>query len=534
MSPPATLADFVDALAANGDDPPALIDRDRPVAAATLADGAAHVAGGLAALGVGRGDRVALWMPDAPAWLVAFLACARLGAIAVAVNTRFRAHELADIVGRAGCRVLVFWPGFRGIDFAGLLDAADPAAFSSLAAAVAYGEGEAAAAPRVHGRPVVRWDELAAHAPHPRDEGAPDAGCVIFTTSGTTSRPKFVLHDQRTVLRHARDVAAHVGYAPGATRALLVAPLCGVFGFTTATSALAGRTPLVMHPAFDPGVAVDAVRRHRVTHAWGSDEAIARMLDAASGSPVLPTVRAFGWAAFSPAQADLPQRAEARGLSVVGLYGMSEVHALCAIRDAAEPLPGRALGGGTLVAPDARVRARDPVGGALLPHGAAGEIELDVPSRMVGYWGDDAATRAVLTDDGFLRTGDLGYTTGERSFVYLARLGDSLRLGGFLVSPAEIEDVLLGHPSVAAAQVVGADTVAGTRAVAFVVARDGALVDEASVLDHCAARIARYKVPVRVVAIDAFPVTPGSNGTKIQKARLRELAREALGGAPAG
>jgi fatty-acyl-CoA synthase len=529
-----TLAAFLRERALAAPDEPALIDRDRPVTAAALADEAARVAAGLRALGIGPGDRVALWLPDVPAWLVAFLACARLGAIAVSVNTRFRAAEIADVVGRAGCRAIVCWPGFRGIDFAGLLAEAmhEPggagASLAALGHVVVYDEGEPLATPALPGRTPVRWSDLLAHPRMAEDLGAPGAGCVIFTTSGTTSRPKFVLHDQRTVVRHARDVAAHLGLRAGDTRVLLLAPLCGVFGFTTATSALAGGSALVMRPGFDAAAAVEACARHRVTHAWGSDETIARMLDAAPGTPALPGVRCVGWAAFSPQHAGLPERAAARGLALVGLYGMSEVHALCAIGDPAAPLPGRTAAGGTLVSPAARVRARDPATGELLPHGRDGELELLAPSRMAGYFGDEAATRATVLPDGWLRTGDLGRTLDDRRFEFVARIGDALRLGGFLVAPAEVEDALLAHPSVAAAQVVGVDTPAGTRAFAFAIAREGATIDEPALLAHCAVRLARYKVPVRVVAIDAFPVTPGSNGTKIRKARLRELAAEAL------
>ena len=147
---------------------------------------------------------------------------------------------------------------------------------------------------------------------------------------------------------------------------------------------------------------------------------------------------------------------------------------------------------------------------------------------MVGYYGDEAATRAAFTGDGFLRTGDLGYSTDDGGFVFLARLGDALRLSGFLVSPAEIEGVLQEHPGVAGAQVVGVETPAGTRAFAFVIAAPGAAFDEQALIAHCAGRIAKFKVPVRVQPIDAFPVTPGANATKIQKAKLRELAQRSL------
>jgi fatty-acyl-CoA synthase len=525
-----TLAAFLDALAARGAEAPAILDRDRPLGYAALADESARLARGLRSLGVARGDRVALWLPNLPAWLATFFACGRLGAIAVSVNTRFRSHEVADILGRAGCRAIVCWPGFRNIDFAGILAGCDPAALGALAHVIAYAEGDETMPERAHGKAVTGYRALLAHGAMSADEGAPEAGCVIFTTSGTTKAPKFVLHDQRTVLRHAHDVARGFGYdAPGA-RVLVTAPLCGVFGFTSAMGALAARAPLVMVPTFDGAESAQAVRRHRVTHTHAADEMIARMLDAVPETPAFPSARFFGYAAFSPAYADLPQRAEARGLPVVGLYGMSEVHALMARQREDAPLAERVLAGGRPVAAEARVRARDPESGAILPHGEAGELEIRAPSCMVGYFGDEAATRAAFTDDGYLRTGDLGYSAGDGRFVFLARLGDALRLGGFMVSPAEIEDVLQAHATVAGAQVVGIDTPNGTRAFAFVIVAPGVRFDERTLIDHCAARIAKFKVPVRVQPIDAFPVTPGANATKIQKAKLRELAQDLLAG----
>jgi fatty-acyl-CoA synthase len=284
-----------------------------------------------------------------------------------------------------------------------------------------------------------------------------------------------------------------------------------------------------MLPTFDPAESAQAALRHRVTHTHATDEMIGRMLDAAPGSPAFPSARFFGYAAFVPGD-DLPPRPEAPRLKLVGLYGMSECHALMARQSEALPLPARALAGGMPVAPEAKVRARDPETGAIQPHGVAGELEIKAPSVMVGYYGDEAATRAAFTDDGHLRTGDLGYSTAEGGFVFLARLGDAMRLSGFLVSPAEIEDVLQAHPGVGGAQVVGVETAGGTRAFAFVIPATGTAFDEQALIAHCAARIARFKVPVRVQPIDAFPVTPGANATKIQKAKLRALAQAALAG----
>ena len=133
----------------------AIIDRDTPITAAALEDESRRVAQGLHDLGVREGDRVALWLPNVPAWLAAFFACARLGAIVVAVNTRFRSSEVADIVGRSGATVLVYWPGYRGIDFEGILNDAgantqdSPEALKGLSAIVAYDEDAAPSAPPV-------------------------------------------------------------------------------------------------------------------------------------------------------------------------------------------------------------------------------------------------------------------------------------------------------------------------------------------------------------------------------------------------
>ncbi len=514
-----TLPDFLAAA------PGALLDRDCPLAYSRLAYDSARLARSLRELGVGAGDRVALWLPNVPAWLALFFACARLGAIAVAVNTRFKSHELADIVGRSRAKLLCFWPGFRQIDFAGMLAGCDPAALAALEAVLAYAEDGAVPA-KLAGKPAYDYRRLIDCAPLEADDSRADAGCVIFTTSGTTRAPKFVLHDQRTVIRHAHDVAAGFGYDVSDARILITAPLCGVFGFCNAMAAIAAARPLVMYPGFDAAESARAVQRHAITHTNATDEMIQQMLAAAPEPRPFPSVHFFGYAAFSPALADLPARAAARGLTLVGLYGMSEVQALLARQSEAAPLAERSLAGGRLVAAEARVRARDPASGEVLAHDTAGELEFKVPSAMVGYFEDERANRAAITEDGWFRSGDLGYSTSGNSFVFVARLGDALRLSGFLVSPAEIEEVLQQHASVQAAQVVGVDTAGGVKPVAFVIPAAGAAFDEQALIAHCAASIAKFKVPLRVCALEAFPVTPGANATKVQKAKLRELARE--------
>ena len=392
---------------------------------------------------------------------------------------------------------------------------------------MAYSEDGATPAASFLGKPCVDYAELASRAPLEQDYSHPDGGCVIFTTSGTTKAPKFVLHDQRTLVSHGADVAE--GFGIGAQSAVLLAPpLCGIYGFCSFMAALSAGCPLVMMPAWNPAEAARMIDAYRVTHANATDEAVAQLLAQGTGEFPFRSLSFIGYAAFSPALGGIVARAEARGVRLVGLYGTSEVQALFARQCETDTLAQRSLGGGRPVNQATRVRARDPASGLTLPHGESGELEFDAPSRMQRYFGDPEATRSAFTADGFYRSGDLGYTTDDGRFVFLARINDSLRLGGFLVSPLEIEGVVQEAPGVCACQVVGVPRADGLKPVAFVTLHSGATLDEAAVIARVAGKLAKYKVPVRVFAVEEFPVTPGANATKIQKHRLRDLAAQMM------
>lgn len=528
MARPATLPPLLEARRGAGT--PALIERDRPVSYALLQDESRRVAAGLARLGVSAGDRVALWLPNVPAWLATFFACAELGAIAVAVNTRFRSHELADIVGRSGCKVLVYWPGFKRADFAGILAACPPAALSQLSTIVVYAEEGEPVPGEVIGKPAISYASLASGAPIASSVAHPDAGCAIFTTSGTTKAPKFVLHDQKTLLGHAFDVVHGFGLHDRSV-SFLAPPLCGVFGACNALAALAAGRPLVMLPTWDAAEALAQMEKHGVTHFNATDDAISQLLAQSTRSPILPKVSFVGYAAFNPAMDDIVARADARGLKLVGLYGISEILALFARQDEKAPLEDRSLAGGRPVNAGAQVRACDPETGTVMPHGESGELEFLAPgSRMVEYFGNKEATALALSPDGWYRSGDLGYTQAGGRFVYLARMGDALRLGGFLVSPLEIEGVVQEVEGVDGCQVVGVTLGDALKPVGFVTLKPGRTLDEAAAIGHVASKLARYKVPVRLFPIDAFPVTEGTNATKIQKHKLRDLALRKMAG----
>ena len=510
---------------------PTLIYGEVRIGADALEQAVAGFAAGLYQLGVRRGDRVALWLPNCPAWLVAHLGASRIGAMTVAVNTRFKSAEVEDVLTRSGATVLLYWPGFLGIDFDAILAAVHADALSGLRCVIVYKEDQSATSARIHNKPAFAYEQVvkaAVNADVPI--GQPADGCIMFTTSGTTGQPKLALHNQASITCHADEVALAFGYDQARTTLLQALPFCGTFGHAQAMAVLRAGGTLVLMPAFDLQRALTLIERYQVSALNGADTMFEDIWREGREQR-LASVHGGGFAAFAtPDPLEFVTRAETYGLELFGLYGMSEVQALFARQRPGAPPSERAHGGGLPISPAAAFRICDPDSDAVLPLGEAGELQLRGPSLFTEYFGNPAATAAAITADGFLRTGDLACDEGDGRFRYLARMGDSLRLGGFIASPAEIEAYVERAPSVAHCQVVGVDTPRGTRPVAFVITRAGQPFDEAALLAHCVQGLAKFKVPVRFIALDAFPMTMSANGEKIQRVKLRDMAAAALQG----
>jgi fatty-acyl-CoA synthase len=195
------------------------------------------------------------------------------------------------------------------------------------------------------------------------------------------------------------------------------------------------------------------------------------------------------------------------------------------------PIEERALGGGYPTAgARACVRARDPDSGALCAPGVSGELEIHSQTLFKGYFNNPIATKEAFTEDGFFKTGDLGYVRADGSFVYQSRMGDTMRLGGFLVDPTEIEQVLAEQPEIKSAQVLGIEIIVQLRPVAFVIGSEtqNAPIDTQAILARLSSQLAAFKVPTHLWFIDAFPATASANGDKFQRVKLRELAQNKL------
>ena len=302
-----TVTALLEDLAANHGADTAIVYHDLPISFAEVDDMGRRAATVLADLGIGVGDRVALWLPNCPAYFALCLGCCRLGAIAVAVNTRFRSSEVSDIISRSGAEVLVMWPGFREIDFLGLLADADAAALAGLKTLILFDEGQKADAipDAVSHCRHLDYNQLIQCAPYADDHASAEAGCNIFTTSGTTNAPKFVLHTQGSLSRHAREVADGFGYSTSTGALLQMMPLCGVFGYTQIMAGIASAQPTVLTASFDPLETVELAARHNVVNFNATDDMIQSILDNSPLDQPLPNVRFVGSAAFATNYAEL-------------------------------------------------------------------------------------------------------------------------------------------------------------------------------------------------------------------------------------
>jgi fatty-acyl-CoA synthase len=477
-----------------------------------------RAAAGLRNAGVGAGTRVALWLPNSACYLAAIFACARLGALAVHINTRFRSAEVGNLLRRSQTAALVADWNFAPVDFPAILASLPIEDRAHLRSVLAISIPRSVT--EIGGLPVLPLEGAATEAGP--DAATADAPCLTFTTSGTTSGPKLVLHDQQAIAGHAADVARHIELdAPDAVL-LGAVPFCGTFGNAAAMAAIAGGAHIVCLAQFDGAEAAALIRGHRVTHLVGGDDMFGRIA-AASGGRAFDSIRFSGFAAFHSSAAASVAAAEAVGLRPRGLYGSSEVQALFSIAEG----DNRLLGGGVPVSGHARLAVRDPETGAALPEGSSGELWIDAPSRFAGYLEDPVATERAVAADGIFRTGDLGRLEGA-GFVYEARLGDAMRLGGFLVSPEEIEAVIQALPGVAGVQVVAATGAGDAVPVAFVQLREDVVVAEGVLRAQCSERLAKFKVPERIVILDRFPIADSPNGPKVQRVKLREMAERLL------
>ena len=486
---------------------------------------------------VGPGDAVAVWLPNWTSTLSWQFAAASLGAHVIGINTRYNTEEIVHILQLARPRVMALAHGFLSLDLRQRLHQSVARA-SAPAPSIAVVTGPTD--DRVLDDSTLSSYDVGAGVwtpspatttvslKMPTDVEEPEQIVAAFTTSGSTGMPKLAAHSSAGIIHHAHSVAARGQWGPGMVN-LTALPLSGVFGYSPSIAAIASGAACLLEPVFDEHLVVRHMAEHGVTHLVCADDIVTRLAAAwetartdLSSWKVLLIGDLYGRSHEVAAWAR-----DNFGTVTCGVYGSSELFALAAFWPLDEPLPRRWTGGGKLASEAIRARAADPVTDEVQEAGVTGELQFHGPNVVDTYLGNATATENAFTKDGWFRSGDLGTLNGDGTIQYTCRLGDALRLRGFLVEPAEIESRLIAHSDVSAVKVVGLRTSTGeTEAVGFVVLSDGSQTTAEELRAWCAQSLAAFKVPSTIHLVADMPTTQGTNGSKIRVAALRELAQE--------
>jgi len=514
-------------------DLPFLIGASAPVTYAAFDAAVDRMACGLLRHGIGRGDHVALWLTNSPAWITAFCALTRIGAVLIPVNTRYKSEEVAYILGQSDARALLMLPSQWGIDYVGMLNGLAPelagqrpgalalAAFPSLRVVAVDGE---TAPPgmttldALQAGPVDRAALATAEAAVTADDLL-----LICYTSGTTGRPKGAMHSHR-VLKQATKVGLAMRVVPG-DRVLGHMPFYHVAGlFMGLVPAITLGAAIAPMGHWEAGPALDLIERERITMFGG----IATHFHDLAGHPSLPTRDLSSlkgaWIGGSPVtRANFERFMRALGVErILSSYGMTENTISTTFNRWDDPIELCSRNTAPMLA-NCAMRIVDTETLEPLPAGREGEIWCRGETVMLGYYKNPEATRETITEDGWLRTGDIGRFDEGGNLSITGRVKEMFKIGGTNAYPAEIEQHLSTLPGVKFSVVVGApDERLGEVGFAFVQTDAGAELTAADIVRHCKGRIADYKVPRHVRFVDEFPLT--STG-KVQRTALAEIAK---------
>jgi fatty-acyl-CoA synthase len=494
-----------------------------------------RVAKALRALGLARGDHVGVLMGNDEKWLATFYGAALIGAVTVPANTRFKAAELAFCLKQADCKALVLADRFMKIGFASFLREAEPAVDTRLPGnrlpllrhVIVVGEDVPGAA--------IGWDAFLAAGDAVSDAAVRDAAAavqpddllLIQFTSGTTAYPKGVMLTHDNMLRNAWASGSRIGVRAD-DRYFNCRPFFHVAGTTlSALVALVFGACIVTLPTFEARAALALMARERCTLISGNDTLFQLLMSHPDFDRAKLNLRG-GWAAAGPET--MRKIVDVLGIEAIcAAYGLSEASPNVVMSDYRDPLELR-IAGLAQPHPGVEIRIADPDTHAALPPGARGEIQVRGWSVMRGYYNNPEANAKVFTPDGWLRTGDLGSLTVDSRLRMSGRLKDVFRVGGENVAPAEVEEVLLSHPAVATAQVIGVpDARLGEVPAAYVSLRAGAAATERELIDFMTARCANFRVPRYLRIVPDFEAIGMTASGKVQKTKLREHAVRELG-----
>ena len=494
-----------------------------------------RLASGLLDLGVSSGDHVAVWLNNSVEWALTLCACARIGAVLVPINTRYTATEAHYILADSDAKVLVLSRRLWGKDYLEMLDGVAPGAALGAAGKLALselpglrrlvfaGDGAPEGSTRfqalLEGRVADALPKLAAAV-------RAEQPMLICYTSGTTGKPKGAMHNH-VVIKQATRVGLGCGLEAGG-RVLGHMPLYHVAGlYMGLLPALTLGACFVVMAQWNAGAALELMERERISMFGGIPTHFVDLADHPDvGRRDLSSLR-VAWIGGSPVmQATYDRFVRALGLeNLLSTYGMTENTISTTFNRLSDP-PSVCCENRAPVLANCEVRVVDPQTGEPLAAGEVGEVWCRGETVMMGYYKNPQATRETITEEGWLRTGDLGRFDEQGYLSITGRLKEMYKSGGTNVYPAEVEQHLARLPGVRIAAVVGVpDDRMGEVGFAFIEPLVDGSVSEADLRAQCRGVLADYKIPRHFALVPEIPRT--STG-KVAKAELAAMARRLI------
>ena len=484
----------------------ALVADGRTLTYQALDDLCDRVAGGLHDIGVRPGDRVSLYSPNRWEWVVAYHAALRAEAVVNPINVMLTAEEVAFVLNDCGAAA-IFTSGEKAAVIASLTRSVP-----TLRRVISFDPA---------GGDVTGFEELLSYpavAPDVPRPASTDLSTIGYT-SGTTGHPKGAMQSHRAVFLNTAAVFA-VQTRTDRDVMLNALPLPHVYGNVVMNGTFMAGATLVMMERFEPAVTLAEVQRHRATVLDGVPTMYAMMLaDPSLPGADLSSLRICTVGGQTMPAAKMDEWELRSGVPLLEIWGMTELAGAgtsnCSYMPNVHGSIGFALPGA-----EARVAAIDDPG-VTVPDGEAGELMIRGPLVMLGYYGNEAATRATIEPDGWMHTGDIATRDDEGHYFIVDRRKDLIITGGFNVYPAEIERIVASHPAVAMVAVGSVpDETHGELARAYVVLRPGATATETQIIEHCRLHLAAYKLPRSVRFVSDLPKT--STG-KVMRRELKSL-----------
>jgi len=500
-----------------------------------------RIAKGFMALGIGKGDHVAIWATNVPQWLLTLFACAKIGAVLVTVNTAYKVFELEYLLRQSDSRALVLIDGWKDSSYPAIINELCPTLKDSvpgqysnpmlpfLRTVIYAGSQPQAPAGMVH------WNELeplGQEVPQSRfqalyDSVDPQDVTNMQYTSGTTGFPKGVMLTHYNIVNNGKGIGDCMKFTEK-DKLCIVVPFFHCFGLVLAVmSCLTHSTSMVPVDLYSPKKVMDAICGEHCTAFHG----VPTMYIAMLSHPDFPSYdfshMRTGIMAGSPCPIQVMQQVidKMHMPEITITYGQTEASPATTMTTTSDSLELRVTTVGKSMA-HVETKIVDPDTGETLGPGVPGEFCARGYNIMKGYYKMEEATKQAIDRDGWLHSGDLAIVDENGYYKITGRIKDMIIRGGENIYPKEIEEFIYTHPKVSDVQVIGVPSQKyGEEVMACVILKEGESLTEQELKDYVAAHMARHKVPRHVAFMKEFPMTASG---KIQKFKLREWAVDYL------